>query len=131
MRNWEDGRIKMFVIWRALNFRRDNLDLFLQGDYIPLEVTGSKASNVIAFARRLENRWAIVAVPRLCSQLTRARKPPLGPEVWRDTTITPPTSSFFEWRDIFTGAARRTLSLAELFSDLPFSLLQARRGVRT
>jgi (1->4)-alpha-D-glucan 1-alpha-D-glucosylmutase len=126
LRNWRDGRIKMFVTWKALTFRRRNLDVFFHGDYLPLEVTGAKAENVIAFARRLGEKCVVAAVPRLCSRLRPIGRPPLGAAAWSDTRIALPDELDCAWRDVFTETARRSFSASELFSDLPVCLLESR-----
>ncbi len=43
MENWPDGRIKMFLIQRVLQFRRKNVDLFQYGEYLPIRATGTFA----------------------------------------------------------------------------------------
>jgi malto-oligosyltrehalose synthase len=50
---------------RILEIRRAHPDLFADGSYIPLTITGAHATNVIAFERRLEGKCAIVVAPRL------------------------------------------------------------------
>ena len=50
--NPRDPRLKLFVTWRVLQFRRQHADLFRLGDYIPLEVSGPQARHVCAFARK-------------------------------------------------------------------------------
>src|SRR5262249_39191959 len=61
----EDGRVKLYLTWRALECRAANAGLFSAGEYIPLEVQGERAEQVFAFARRQGDRVAVVAVPRL------------------------------------------------------------------
>ena len=61
--HWQDSRLKLYLTREALNFRRAHRDLFLRGDYLPLEVDGSPRHSVCAFARRFENSWALVVVP--------------------------------------------------------------------
>ena len=63
--HWQDSRLKLYLTREALNFRRAHHDLFLRGEYLPLEVDGSPRHSVCAFARRFENSWALVVVPRL------------------------------------------------------------------
>ena len=69
--NPRDPRLKLFVTWRVLQFRRQYADLFRLGEYIPLEVRGSRAKHVCAFARQWlsssseERTTAIVIAPRL------------------------------------------------------------------
>ncbi len=38
--SWEDGRIKLFVTCKALSFRRERKELFLDGAYVPLRHNG-------------------------------------------------------------------------------------------
>src|SRR6185436_10940801 len=52
LKSWSDGRLKMSVMWKLLNFRRDRRQLFLDGEYIPLRVTGARSNHIVAFARR-------------------------------------------------------------------------------
>ena len=54
-RNPRDPRLKLFVTWRALQFRRQHGDLFGLGDYVPLDVEGAKTPHVCAFARGCPN----------------------------------------------------------------------------
>src|SRR5215813_3329973 len=41
--NWPDGRIKMFLTQRVLQFRREHVELFQRGDYLPLHPSGTFA----------------------------------------------------------------------------------------
>ena len=93
LKHWPDGRLKMYATWKLLNFRRAYPDLFREGEYIPLRVTGARANHIIAFARRLHEQWCVVAVPRLCASLTRSGSPPLGEKVWHGTQIELPPHS--------------------------------------
>ena len=54
--NPRDPRLKLFVTWRVLQFRRQSADLFRLGDYIPLEASGPQARHVCAFARECPRR---------------------------------------------------------------------------
>ena len=94
-----DPRLKLFVTWRALQFRRRHAGLFRLGDYIPLAVSGPQARHVCAFARTCPSaagagpELAIVIAPRLIAALTppqgesAAVPPPLGSAVWDDTHV--------------------------------------------
>jgi len=119
LRRWGDGRIKMFVIRKALSFRRENLDLFLGGGYLPIKVSGPKADHVIAFARRLGEQWCIVAVPRLISKLTKVGKPPIGESVWADTRLILPSECSKHVVNIFTGQTLSSPLCSAWFSDFP------------
>jgi (1->4)-alpha-D-glucan 1-alpha-D-glucosylmutase len=128
LESWRDGRIKMFVTWRALQTRKERAELFEKGSYVPLEVTGAYAENVVAFARENENQWAITIVPRLTAKLTPEGEWPIG-EVWGDTRVLLPDGCGM-LSDVFTGKSFSEdpdvapgILVRELFSDLPFALL--------
>ncbi len=65
----EDGRIKMYLIYKALNFRKSHKELFEKGEYLPLKATGNNARNVCAYARHHNGGLVIVIVPRLITRI--------------------------------------------------------------
>ncbi len=56
MSDMEDGRIKMYLTWRVLSFRREQELLFKEGDYLKLNAEGPRAAHVCAFARTRARR---------------------------------------------------------------------------
>jgi (1->4)-alpha-D-glucan 1-alpha-D-glucosylmutase len=126
LKNWRDSRIKMYTTWRALEFRRSKADLFREGEYIPIRVSGARQNHVIAFTRRLHGQWCVVAVPRLMAKHTRPGKPPLGAKIWQDTRIELPRDAPSQWKDIFTGAELQSpLLAANLLATFPVACLHA------
>ena len=129
----EDARIKLYVTWSTLAFRRDNPGLLTKGDYQPAGIVGERQENAFAFVRRHEGRVAAVAVPRmLTSLISRAGAAPMGPEVWKDTRLILPRGSWeAPLRNIFTGAELKpaasegnwSLPLREVFRDFPVAVL--------
>jgi (1->4)-alpha-D-glucan 1-alpha-D-glucosylmutase len=101
----EDGRLKIYLIWKTLCFRQQQADLFQQGEYLPLEVEGTKAKHVVAFARKFETTRALVVVPRLIAGLLNdIDLPPIGPRIWDETHVLLPFRSGSEkCRNAFTG----------------------------
>ena len=81
VRDWPDGRIKMFLTQRVSQFRREHTDLVQHGEYLPLTPSGTLAECCVSFARELEDQWIIVIAPRLSSHVGF---PPIG-ERWKDT----------------------------------------------
>jgi (1->4)-alpha-D-glucan 1-alpha-D-glucosylmutase len=129
LKRYSDGRLKMFVTWKALQFRRTQSDLFTEGEYIPLRVTGAQSNHVIAFARYLHKRWLIVAVPRLFASLTRAGSAPIGEKIWRDTQIGLPSGIPARGTNVFTNEEVSTGMASDLFTTLPFAVVDCQSNV--
>jgi (1->4)-alpha-D-glucan 1-alpha-D-glucosylmutase len=112
--NWKDGRIKLYLTSKLLQYRRDNFDLFAKGDYIPIQSTGPFADSAFAFARRHNNQTLLVIAPRLTRQIST---PPIG-AAWQDTHLdfTPP----HPLQDLFTARPYSPL-LSESLTTLPFA----------
>jgi len=124
--NREDGRIKMFLIYRTLKFRRQNAELYQKGEYFPLETKGSEANRIIAFARRFENKWAVIVAPRFLSSLISENDVPVGNEVWKDTELVLPESSPSEWYNTLTDAKINgpgTVKIGDAMNHFPAALL--------
>jgi (1->4)-alpha-D-glucan 1-alpha-D-glucosylmutase len=113
-RNPRDPRLKLFVTWQLLQFRRRHARLFQFGSYVPLEAEGSKAEHVCAFAWRQPPEAgsgpsaAVVIAPRLLAGLTPAEypsppPPPLGPGVWDDTRVVARDLTPRPMRNVLTG----------------------------
>ncbi|HEY9806173.1 MAG TPA: hypothetical protein V6D04_06365, partial [Candidatus Obscuribacterales bacterium] len=60
----EDGRIKLFLTFQGLQARNQAVELFRDGAYLPLTVTGRWQNHVVAFARRYQDQMAIAIAPR-------------------------------------------------------------------
>src|SRR5581483_3899887 len=134
--NMEDGRIKMYLIWKALSLRKQVPSLFTDGEYVPLDVHGEKAHNVIAFARRSKDAMAIVVAPRLCAQLLgNGENSPVNSSLWKDTGVEIPCKQN-TYRNVLTS---ETLSfekseqtsfalVSTLLANFPVALLIREQG---
>jgi len=118
-RDWQNGRIKMFLTDRALGFRRERPSLFLDGGYLPVEAVGDKADSVCAFARCLEGKWSLTVVPRWTTRLVQGRRGSLSSLAWGDTTLSLPKAAPQRWRDVFTAEALEVSRSAQGASTLP------------
>jgi (1->4)-alpha-D-glucan 1-alpha-D-glucosylmutase len=130
----DDGRIKLYVVWRALHVRREHPELFTVGEYLPVHATAERDPHVCAFLRRHNGNKALVAVPRLLSHLIGPSDAPLGAAPWQDAALLlPGVEPGQRLRNAFTGealtAARRegqaALPLAEVFAHFPVALFLA------
>ncbi|MDD2903156.1 MAG: malto-oligosyltrehalose synthase [Syntrophales bacterium] len=130
LRNWRHGGIKLYITYKALNFRKTHPHLFLQGDYLPLVTRGAKRKNVVAFARRGEKTWALIGVSRLIHPFNSGTLA-LAPEAWDESFLTLPPDAPRQWTDIFTGARvdsvwvkkTKVIPFKSLFPNLPVALL--------
>ncbi len=131
LKNWVDGRVKLWLTHRLLCLRRDQPELFTDGDYLPLTVSGARADHLIAFARRHDDAWAIVVVPRLYAALASAASlesgvAPVG-DTWGDTTIMLPDGVPTEWNGVvFPGtvsASGRSINVRDVLSVFPVGVI--------
>lgn len=128
----EDGRIKLFLTYKALNFRRRHRDLFFSGSYLPLPVSGGKKEHVLAFARERNGFWAVAAVPRLMTRLVSPGEFPLGRKIWgTQGGLLLPKGSPDRWSNALTGETlpasvadgKKLLPLDGVFNHFPVALL--------
>lgn len=127
----EDGRIKLFLIYKALRARRENEALFQRGDYIPLSVDGAFKDHVVAFARKYDRTWSITLAPRLLTQLVDEGDHPFGERVWSDTHVVLPDLAPSSWKDRITEQpvrGEKTLRIGDVFKRFPVALLINKEG---
>jgi (1->4)-alpha-D-glucan 1-alpha-D-glucosylmutase len=122
----EDGRIKLFLLYRALKARNTSRDIFRKGDYLPLESSGRFGRHVIAFARKYGQQWALVIAPRFLSHLVQEGDFPLGRHVWQDTEVIMPKGAPAAWRNVITSedlSAGKAASVGDILLSFPVALL--------
>ncbi|HKD55833.1 MAG TPA: hypothetical protein VKB72_16590, partial [Steroidobacteraceae bacterium] len=135
----EDGRCKLLLTCRALQLRRAQPKLFSHGDYRRLNVHGSRAHHICAFARRCQGQSVIVIAPRLYRRLLDdPARLPLGPEVWENTLVELPRDerSRVALRNVLDGVhvrpsedgAATGILVAQALSDFPVALLASENG---
>ena len=125
-----DGRLKIWVISRALALRREYPQLFTRGDYVAINVTGERARHAVAYARRQGNSGFVAVAGRLFASLGLEQGvAPVGDDAWGNATLgldfLPPATQLF---DVLTGAAHElsagSVALARVFATLPVALLR-------
>jgi (1->4)-alpha-D-glucan 1-alpha-D-glucosylmutase len=118
-RNWQDGRIKLAWIAHVLRLRNELTDVFTDGDYEPLDVSGLHRDHVIAFARRRGKDAAIIAAARLFAPFTQAGR--VWP-IWETLDATIALGGL----SVDGVDAGGELPLSTLFQQLPVAVLKAR-----
>lgn len=122
----EDGRIKFFLIFRALQTRRLKEDLFRLGGYVPLEVGGKLKNKIIAFARHHNNEWILTVAPRFLTSIIKDGELPLGSEVWGDTHIIMHENMPKDWKDVLTEnrvISDNQFEIGKILTHFPAALL--------
>ncbi len=149
--SWPDERLKLFLIWRTLRFRRDHAEL-TGGDFVPLTAEGPRKLQLCAFARVAAPRWTLCAVPRLACQAWRDSRPggesptirktrrkgakhadacwPIA-DWWRETVVQLPAEAPTRWRHVLTGHTvdavespdGRVLDMGQVLRYFPVALL--------
>ena len=115
LRNWTDGRIKLFTTARTLAARARHAAAFQSSSYRALDA----GPNAIAFTRGDDE--VLVVVPRLTTQLVKPGQFPLG-EVWSDRAL----AIGGRWRNVYTGENldSEKLPLREVFATFPVAVLE-------
>lgn len=117
--NFSDGEIKLAWTRELLKHRNDHADIFANGTYEPLELTGSHSDHVIAFARRYQGKAVIVAVGRTLSTMTHGGRNWPQAEAWEGAIVVPGYS--------FDGVKGTTLEwpLSQAFEQMPVAVRTA------
>lgn len=133
LKSREDGRAKLYLIWKILALRARLPLLFQEGDYSPLVAQGEKVDHLCAFARRYEDAVMLSIAPRWFVRLLGSEDTlPLGETLWGETWIEVP-----EWNEnksymnvlteeIVTATQRADkyyVSAARLFENFSVALL--------
>jgi (1->4)-alpha-D-glucan 1-alpha-D-glucosylmutase len=122
----EDGRLKLFLIARVLEGRRQYLEVFQQGSYQPLKIVGQYADHIIAFARTYEQTTIIVIAPRFLTAVVELNQFPLGESVWGDTAIEIPNGSEATWHEMITDheiSSGNFINIGQILSQFPAALI--------
>jgi (1->4)-alpha-D-glucan 1-alpha-D-glucosylmutase len=136
VQNWDDGRIKLYLIWRILNLRRTHPRVFLDGQFAPIKAIGKRGNNLVAYARHKRDIWIVTVVPRWLARSQAPLTLPRSQEFWLGSHLVLPPNAPQSWMNILTGGTvkasqlqkAKRLSLRDVFKNLPVAVL---RGVGT
>lgn len=125
---WSSGAVKQHVIARTLRFRAQEPDLFMRGEYLPLEIEGPMSGHAIAFLRRHQEKSLLVVAAHLpCRLLGSDRQPAIAPDAWRETAVRLPQELAAGMHDLLSGKTHAgkagRLLLSEVLQGLPVALL--------
>ncbi len=131
--HWHDGGIKLYLILTALCHRRENMALFQEGNFLPLQSTGTRSQYVVSFLRRHNGKEILVVVPRWLSQISESSAKGRTAPDWHDTDIKLPPGSPSAWNNVLTGekillqeqSGENSIRVNALFRNFPVALLDS------
>jgi (1->4)-alpha-D-glucan 1-alpha-D-glucosylmutase len=134
--DWRDGRMKLYLIWRALNFRRQHEQLFSRGTFAPVSAFGVRQENVAAFLRHHETEWALVVIPRWLANSHHPQSWAGRRRFWGNTEIRLQPGTPQSWHDAFTGEevpskkvkGQHAVSVNHLLCRFPVALLRGTKS---
>ena len=133
--HWQDGRIKLFLLRKAIRFRRKNAILFQEGEFLPLETKGECRQNVVCCMRRRNGQQILVAVPRWLSHVASATDH--SKSDWHNTEVVLPDSTSARWQSLlcnhelttrgraYPQSLKGSLRVADLFAHFPVALFRS------
>jgi (1->4)-alpha-D-glucan 1-alpha-D-glucosylmutase len=120
---WETGKIKLALTHSLLAIRREFADVFVHGDYHPLQVTGPHSDEIIAFARMSGRTAVVVIAARLLGRATDGGRRWPSPASWKATVSTGYFSTLRSLLAQQLDASRPTLDVSSLFDGVPVAVL--------
>lgn len=121
VQDWPSGHLKLAWTRHLLKLRTELADVFTNGDYQPLDVSGPHRDHVIAFAHRRGRDAAIVVVTRSSAAFSDSGRAWPRPENY-DAFVD--VSGYAAEGFADTDASR--LRLSDLLGHLPVAVLKAR-----
>ena len=123
--NWHDGSIKLRLLQSLLACRAQHPQLFAEGTYVPLIVTGKRSKHVLAFARETASHRLVAAVTLHCAKEMHAGSLTPSSEWWSDTLIQLPHAGS-ELNSILTSASAPlvadSIPAGQAFRTLPVAV---------
>jgi malto-oligosyltrehalose synthase/4-alpha-glucanotransferase len=134
-----NGKIKLWLTQLLLSYRRENQDLFLHGDYIPLDLAGTYQKHLLAYARKYKNRWIMVVVPLYLPLLCNSDETMIRKFDWQDTKVILPPNAPVQWKDLtdeknifhtegdYQSQGMSSIDVNKLFQGLPVAIVEGEK----
>ncbi len=133
LRNYTDGRLKLFVTATILHLRRLYPKVFTLGKYIPVGISGEGSDNFIAFIREHQGKVLLVVAPVLVTKIISPDQRALydGPDdsaVWQTTKLNLPKEfQRRKYTNVLTGQTmefgERRPRITHILEKFPIALL--------
>jgi (1->4)-alpha-D-glucan 1-alpha-D-glucosylmutase len=122
---WPSGQVKFALMHRLLALRRRLPNVFTNGSYRPLELTGQNRDEILAFARVSGRDAVIVVGARLFGRATGGGRRWPSADDWEASLA---TAGFSDFVDVLKAAklpSAPRLAMRDLLEPLPVAVLEA------
>ena len=117
----ENGKIKLFLTHQLLTARKTYPELFQNGDYQEIEVTGKHKDSIVAFSRNYRDKTIVAIAPRFLTKIIKPGQLPLGMEVWSDTSLKLANNN---WHNLIDGQTiAGDTAVGKILQNFPVALL--------
>lgn len=127
-KNRNNGQIKLWLTQELFKLRKQQAEFFEKAEYVPLKTKGEYGDYVFAFARKLEEKCLVVAVPLHVAELCQLQNVEDFFSIdWKDTCVDLPRRLKHKAENIFLNDEIETskkLTAENLFKQLPVALLR-------
>ena len=117
----ENGKIKLFLTHQLLTARKKYSDIFQNGDYQEIEVSGKYQDNIVAFSRNYRDKTLVAIAPRFLTGIIKPGELPLGMEIWQDTSLKLAKKDWHNLIDAQTIAGET--AVGKIIQNFPVALL--------
>jgi (1->4)-alpha-D-glucan 1-alpha-D-glucosylmutase len=108
--NWPDGRIKLYLIWKISNLRRQHPRIVREGKLLHLKASGKREANVISYALRRGHSWMVTVAPRWLAQAKAPFNSIRLRGFWLGSHLILPRNAPKSWLNSLTGGRLKQLS---------------------
>lgn len=123
--NRYDGRIKLWLTNKLLQWRKEQKDFLQQAEYIPLAVEGVCKDHILAFARKHKQHYFVVVIPLHLAELCKTHNTNALELDWKDTAIMLPGKLYGQIENVVTKEIfEDKISAKDLFAQFPIALLK-------
>lgn len=95
----DDGRLKLWISHKLMLERASSPQLFIDADYLPLDVEGDYRENLLAYARCTKSTWYIAVIPLHLAALPRSKK--YNTADWGNSSIVIPENAPKQWINVW------------------------------
>ncbi|MDT0676862.1 malto-oligosyltrehalose synthase [Autumnicola musiva] len=123
--NFSDGKIKFYVLHKTIQNRKNSSELFENGEYLGLKISGGLEGKVIAFARRYQEEWSITVAPVKIKNLYAVGLK-ADDHLLKESYLHLPDIAPQNWNNVFTAENiinDNKIPLEKLIGNFPVALL--------